>query len=114
MASWVTKLKETGRQQPAKPAVVTAVAEPLEVHTVTVQVRGSSDNDPGEVALAYFTFEKGVVTLTNEKGSPTSGLPTKCLPSQDPRSVARSLAWESLQGTNRFDRQITYTDYNVV
>jgi hypothetical protein len=105
------KMAQSGPSSVAKPDA--RLQPPAEIFWTTVQIRGPSGNDPGEVATVWFTFESGKVTLTSETGVPI-GSPITCQPHLDPRSVARAGAWARLQNNGRFDRRIEYGPSGVV
>lgn len=41
-----------------------------EVHHVTVQLRGSSPSDPGQVTDGYYIIDDGMVVMTHPDGNP--------------------------------------------
>jgi hypothetical protein len=47
-----------------------------EIHQVYATVRLPRDDDPGRVAVGYFTLVGDVLTMTNSKGVPVRGLST--------------------------------------
>src|SRR4051794_37372860 len=95
---WVDQLKQavgSGRapagerkDDPPEPVVVTRVeAEPQPrplpapkprrtppvVHSVYITVRQPTDDAPGEIDPGFYVIEDGVLTLTDEQGSPIGG-----------------------------------------
>lgn len=117
---WMEKLRDadakaSGSAKSPDKKKATAVTMPPEVHEVTVQVRGPSGSDPGEVAIAHFIFENCCVTLTDQAGVPLEMVAAiKCPPTMDPRSIARGAASKRLSENNWFNRRLDYPAISFV
>ena len=59
------------------------------VQEVTVSVRPSSDNDPGEITVGYFIVQDGSVVLTDAAGTPLNDAKPEVLTDGvHPKSIA--------------------------
>jgi hypothetical protein len=62
------------------------------VQEVTVSVRPSSDNDPGEIVVGYFIVQDGCLVLTDAAGTPLKDAKPEVLAEGvNPKSVAARL-----------------------
>ncbi|RZM98717.1 hypothetical protein CWO91_36835 [Bradyrhizobium genosp. SA-3] len=107
--SWASKIKAHGQKQarakaPARPKPV--------VQECYVTVRRPTENDPGEVAPAYFTVENDHITLTTDRGEPI-GKPV-ALNGQDPRRIAGVLAHQKRKDGGDFNRRLEYSSGGIV
>lgn len=103
--SWLDSITGAKASEPTPSEPAPAESAPPEIHEVIVQLRPSSANDPGEIALAWFTFADGKVTLTSKEGTPI-GEPIDCPPTLDPDAAARSAASRRWERNDRFDRPL--------
>jgi hypothetical protein len=80
------------------------------VQEVAVSVRPSSDNDPGEIAVAYFIVQDGCVVLADAAGTPLKDAKPEVLADGvNPKSVAARLTrarWGETRGG--FNRKLVY------
>jgi hypothetical protein len=66
---------------------------PPPVQEVTVSVRPSSDNDPGEIVVGYFILQDGCVVLTDAAGTPLKDAKPEVLEGVNPKNIAASTGW---------------------
>ena len=102
MASWIDDLaghaaKSAKKKQPAKPKPA--------VHQVIVTTRPADEStgDPGACRVGYYTVQDGLLTLTDENGSPLKtdqGKPITVVLENagDARGVAASLVRKRARG----------------
>ena len=97
----------------------------IKINRVVVQIHAPSENDPGRVTEGRYTVEDGVVTLTDDSGTPVrdrSGktYSKKLEPDEDAYAVAGRLAkqfrrarcgGERVEG---FSRKLHYPKLGIV
>lgn len=91
-----------------------------EVHCVWVQVRGSTVNDPGEIAPRYYIVDDGVLLLTDAQGEiltddDDATFQYALSASDDPGTCAKRLALRTLKQERAFfGRALAYPTIVVV
>lgn len=90
--NWLDRLESHGRQVTKARRELEIAARPKpQVQETFITIRGASEHDPGEIAIAYFVVEDGLVTLTDQNGSPLSGSEPRRLDGEDAARVAARL-----------------------
>jgi hypothetical protein len=80
------------------------------VQEVTVSIRPSNDNDPGEIAVGYFIVQDGCVVLTGAAGTPLKdATPGVLADGVNPKNIAARMTRARRSDTRGgFNRKLFY------
>jgi hypothetical protein len=108
--SWADRLQDHGKRVTKEKRTQRIAAKPRpSVQEVIITVRGASGNDPGEIAVGYFTVQDGFVTLTNQGGEPIKDMEPERAGNADPKYIAGLLLRKRRSEKNEdFNRRLDY------
>jgi hypothetical protein len=77
---------------------------------VTVRFAEPEDGDPGEAAVGYYTVEDGLLTMTDEHGTPLkNSMPVKLEDPSKAQAIAASLVKKRRNDPENFNRPLRYS-----
>jgi hypothetical protein len=112
LISWIDKLERHGTEV----AVEYKRRRPRpRVHDVCITGRTPSDNDPGEIAVGYYTVAHGELLMTDATGKPLRDAKPVKVTNENARSVAGMLTrqhWVESR-SNGFDGPLNYPPISI-
>ena len=113
--SWLKSVKAKGEAALAQPERPTPRPRPIIPPTLLlVQIRQPKDNDPGQVAEAWYMRDGDTLRLTDEYGRPIAGKSTQIGPGDDARALAYVLAKQHLtEGRTGFNGRLDYSAWTA-
>jgi hypothetical protein len=113
MPKWLDRLEDAGRKAVAD-SKLPRPAPKVERVIVTTRTSDPDSGDPGSANIGYYIVEDGLLTLTDQSGTPLKTEGDKPItaiiePGVDPRAVAASLTYRRARNTiDGFNRRLVY------